>query len=53
MIDNVEGMNIVAAGETTSEKYVKTYHVHIYGQTEGDDDRCVSRMGMQLSSLLI
>lgn len=52
LIDNVEGVGINAAGETETEKYVKMSDIHIYGLTEGTDDQCVSRMGMQLASLV-
>lgn len=53
LIDNVEGVSLNAAGETTSEKYVKMSDMHIYGMTEGTDSSCLSRMGMQLASLVV
>jgi len=52
MIDNQEGINMNAAGESKAEKYVKMNTVHIYGRTEGTDDKCVDRVGMQLASFV-
>jgi len=46
MIDNVEGINMNAAGESKTEKYVKMSDVHIYGKTVGTDDRCRSTTGL-------
>jgi hypothetical protein len=39
MIDNLWGISVISAG-TEEGKEVEMNSVHIYGETEGDDDVC-------------
>jgi hypothetical protein len=47
MIDNAWGIGIISGG-TEEGREVQFYDVHIYGETEGTDDLCPERFGIEI-----
>jgi hypothetical protein len=48
MIDNLWGITVISGG-TEEGREVEMNSVHIYGETEGDDDICQDRYGVEIT----
>jgi hypothetical protein len=47
IIDNAWGIGLINAG-TEEGREVQIYDVHLYGETEGTDDFCSDRFGIEI-----